>query len=120
MREEIVTDISQPTVEAYASTDTTESMEAPKEDQEITETLAQAHATCTDDNHTDTASPLDFCEGQVYVLNKSMQFVRLHTKIGDKFVITSRGLEKIDEDDVHDNQQVLTLKGKFTFTFETK
>ena len=76
--------------------------------------------TSTDDTHSDSAFPLDFCEGQVYVLNKSMQFVRLHTKIGDKFVITSKGLEKLVEEDLHNNHQVLTLKGKFTFTFETK
>jgi hypothetical protein len=108
------------TVEIIASTENTDYMVTSAEDNEITETLSTPRAATTDNTPSDTPSPLEFCEGQVYVLNSSMQYVRVHAKIGDKFIITSKGLEKMEEEDPSTNLQVLTVKGKFTFTFDNK
>jgi hypothetical protein len=47
-----------------------------------------------------------------------MQFVRLHTKIGEKYEITSKDLEKIDEEIEH--QLMLTISGKFSFKFQAQ
>jgi hypothetical protein len=49
-----------------------------------------------------------------------MQFVRLHAKIGDKFVVTSKGLHKIEENENDSNMQILTLRGKFSFKFDSE
>jgi hypothetical protein len=72
------------------------------------------------ERNSDTPSPIQFCEGQIYSLNKSMQFVRIHAKIGDKFLVTSRGLGKMEESDTSSNMQILTLWGKFSFKFESE
>lgn len=89
--------------------------------EEIIETLNTEDNTAAindDERESDTPSPIQYCEGQIYILNKSMQFVRLHANVGDKFVITSNGLEKIEEET--DHQQTLTIKGKFSFKFDTQ
>jgi hypothetical protein len=88
---------------------------------EITETLNTEDnigAINENERESDTPSPIEYCEGQIYILNQSMQFVRLHANVGDKFIITSKGLEKFEEET--DNLQTLTLKGKFSFQFETQ
>ena len=46
-----------------------------------------------------------------------MQFVRFHATIGEKYIITRKGLEKMKIYDEITNQQVLTLGGKFSFKF---
>jgi hypothetical protein len=98
-------------------------METSVENEEVNQALGQSQMaedyTTPEARQSDTPSPLEFCEGQIYTLNKAMQFQRLHTKIGEKFVVTSKGLEKIEDDDRDSNQQVLILKGKFSFKFET-
>jgi hypothetical protein len=73
-----------------------------------------------EDRDSDTPSPIQFCEGQIYTLNKSMQFVRVHARLGDKFMVTSRGLQKMEEPDTSSNMQILTLKGHFSFNFESE
>ena len=98
-------------------------MEPSVENEEVKQALGQSQMavdnTISEGRQSDTPSPLDFCEGQIYTLNKAMQFQRLHTRIGEKFVVTSKGLEKIEDDERDSNQQVLILKGKFSFQFET-
>jgi hypothetical protein len=66
----------------------------------------------------DTPSPIQFQEGQIYILNNSMQFVKFHGTIGDKYVITNKGLQKLDDEE-QSTPQVLTLKGRFSFKFES-
>jgi hypothetical protein len=63
---------------------------------------------------------MEYCEGQMFVLNKAMQFVRFHATIGDKYVVTNKGLDKLQDDDCSVGQQTLTLKGKFSFSFDSK
>jgi hypothetical protein len=94
------------------------------DDEEITEIATTSPNPPTipldDDRDSDTPSPIQFCEGQIYTLNKSMQFVRIHAKLGDKFVVTSSGLQKMEEPDTSSNLQILTLKGHFSFNFESQ
>ena len=72
----------------------------------------------TNDNRdSDTPSPMEYCEGQLFVLNKSSQFVKFHAVMGDKYMVTSKGLEKIEEEPNMCNQ-VLTLRGRFSFRLE--
>jgi hypothetical protein len=73
-----------------------------------------------DNRESDTPSPMEYCEGQMFVLNKAMQFVRFNAKIGDKYVVTNKGLEKMQDDDSTTCQQVLTLMGKFSFHFDNQ
>ena len=70
-------------------------------------------------SESDTPSPIEFQEGQIYILNNSMQFVKFHGTIGDKYVITNKGLQKMD-DDKQSTPMVLTLKGRFSFNFESQ
>ena len=73
-----------------------------------------------EDRESDTPSPIQLCEGQIYSLNKSIQFVREHAKIGDRFIVTSKGLEKTEEPEASPSVQVLTLRGKFSFKFDSE
>ena len=56
----------------------------------------------------------------MFTLNKAMQFVRFHPRIGNKYAVTNKGLEKMADEDLGTSQQVLTLKGKLSFKFETQ
>jgi hypothetical protein len=91
-----------------------------EENEEISNTWKQdkEHIAEASRMESDTPSPIDYNEGQIYILNNSMQFVRFHAKIGDKYMITNKGLQKIEEDE-QITPQVLTLKGKFSFKFES-
>jgi hypothetical protein len=92
-------------------------------DQEVNQMLSQqlntAEQTQEDSRDSDTPSPMQYCEGQVFVLNKAMQFVRFNATVGDKYVVTNKGLEKLQNDDSNLGQQTLTLKGKFSFSFDS-
>ena len=71
-----------------------------------------------DDTHileSDTPSPIEYSEGQIYILNQSMQFVRFHAQIGYMYTITSKGLQKVGDEE----PSALTIKGKFSFKFQT-